>query len=563
MKLLQPKELILEGFRSFKDRSVVTFPTGDAAVLIRGNYIDSEVSSGSGKSSLLMALAFALDVCDLPATELVNWDSKKLYVKLTLTDGENDYIIERSPKLTLTLPEGKLTGKTADEKLQQILGHNPDLVKTLTYRKQGETESFISAADSANKEFLSAVLGLEKLESAADAVQQELNTVTRTLEVTQARVDSYVTQLQNPPNELKIKEAEQAMVKARQEYALKSNSQDTVAAIRGQIHQLNGKLNEIQNEQRKLDRLSYENQTLKPKMLALKQEVDTLKASICPTCKREWDSAQLLIDSKSQELAQMAQKMRENLTALNQAATQDQSKIIADINTAIAQKNTEMGQINGSLESARQVMASATAVYESLVNEAKRYAAVQSEANTYNLNLETAKRQIEDLTHVSNIIGRNGFLSVIFDEVLAEIETKTNEYLGLLPNVALYTVAFSSVGVTKSGVVKKTISKTLYKNGNQTSIKTLSGGQHCALVLCTELAIRETIRNRSGSSLGWMVLDEAMDGLDNATKAFALELIKTKVRGLVLLIDHATEIRDTFAQVIQVEYNGKDSNVRR
>ena len=73
----------LEGFRSFKDNAIIEFPdTG--AVLISGKYKNEQISSGSGKSSILMAIAYALGFCDLPATELKNWNSKSFCVKLQL-----------------------------------------------------------------------------------------------------------------------------------------------------------------------------------------------------------------------------------------------------------------------------------------------------------------------------------------------------------------------------------------------------------------------------------------------------------------------------------------------
>src|SRR5579871_3899434 len=99
---LHPTKLILEGFWSMKDRTEFTFPA-KGPVLITGNWKDSTVSSGSGKSIIPRAIRFALGFSDTPATELKNWDSKKLYVNLTLTDDVNTYEVIRDPKLSLVI----------------------------------------------------------------------------------------------------------------------------------------------------------------------------------------------------------------------------------------------------------------------------------------------------------------------------------------------------------------------------------------------------------------------------------------------------------------------------
>ncbi len=79
--------------------------------------------------------------------------------------------------------------------------------------------------------------------------------------------------------------------------------------------------------------------------------------------------------------------------------------------------------------------------------------------------------------------------------------------------------------------------------------------------LCTDLAVSETVRARSGSKLGWVALDEAMDGLDVETKLAALDAIRSKVDGLLIVVDHSTEIKENFDKVIEVEYDGRCSYV--
>ena len=117
-----------------------------------------------------------------------------------------------------------------------------------------------------------------------------------------------------------------------------------------------------------------------------------------------------------------------------------------------------------------------------------------------------------------------------------------------------------STGKNK-GTVKKDINTEIYKSGKKIPIKALSGGQECAFELCSDLATAGTIRDRSGSKLGWVALDEAMDGLDVESKTFALEAVREMVNGQLLIIDHSTEVKEGFEKVIEVEYDGRNSYI--
>ncbi len=168
------KELKIEGFRSFRDPVSVFFPE-KGAMLIQGMDVVNKTSSGSGKSSILLAIEFALGICSLPATELTNWNSKKLDISLILSDGDNEYAITRNPKLGLSINGEEYDGKSvgAEEKLQEILGLSKDLVKTLVSRPQRESGRFVNFTDSQKKEFLTQTLQLESVEQAYESLTVE------------------------------------------------------------------------------------------------------------------------------------------------------------------------------------------------------------------------------------------------------------------------------------------------------------------------------------------------------------------------------------------------------
>lgn len=176
MGLTRLKKLKLKGFRSFVDETVVEFPeTG--MVLVRGKNLDSNGSSGSGKSSLNLAIAYGLGICPFPATALQSWAGEEpMQVDLTLDTPSGEVVIRRGSRLLLTVRGEKISGnaKIVEEKLREVLGLTPELLEALTYRKQMGRGQFLGRTDSEKKEFLTTLLGLEKFEKAVEVSQENI-----------------------------------------------------------------------------------------------------------------------------------------------------------------------------------------------------------------------------------------------------------------------------------------------------------------------------------------------------------------------------------------------------
>jgi hypothetical protein len=52
-----------------------------------------------------------------------------------------------------------------------------------------------------------------------------------------------------------------------------------------------------------------------------------------------------------------------------------------------------------------------------------------------------------------------------------------------------------------------------------------------------------------------------MDGLGAVEKEAAVNMIRQRVKGLVLMIEHSTEIKESFNEVIEIEFSGKESRL--
>jgi len=558
--MLRPKKLEIEGFRSFKEKTTIEFPDR-GAVLISGKYKDSSLSSGSGKSSILLAISFALGICKLPATELKNWDSKKISVRLTLTDGEREYVIVRDPKLSLVINGEPYTGlaKGADEKLDEILQVKSDLAESLVNRFQRSPGKFINATDSSKKEFLAPLLKLDQVEIAADSLSAQLTQLVNSI----ALKENSLGVLRGQASQWTVSETD--VESARTVYAESANKlsaqglDDQLKDLVGKIGLIDAEIYKISSVKRQMDNATYENGSIRNTVVALQSEIEKLKNEICPTCAREWDKSRDLMGAKESQKKALLDKMQVNLAVIkNSQLVIEQEKNLLEEKQRLTQL---VGQKKAPLDALKQTVAMAKSNLEMVSNQLNVSKRLQSQLETEAVQLKALVDQKGVLEIAVDLMGRNGFLGSIFDEVLVEIESRTNDMLALIPNVNTFAIGISSTSVTKAGNAKKSISTVLYKDGKDISVKSLSGGQMCSLELCTDLAVRETICSRAGTNLGWLALDEAMDGLDVESKQAALNIVKSKVNGLVLIIDHSTEIKEGFEKVVEVEFDGRQSYV--
>lgn len=556
-------ELEIEGFRSFRKRVKFTFPFDDSVVLIAGRWKDSPVRSGSGKTSILEALAFLLDISSAAATNLKNWDSKKMFVRGKFKVGESTLEAIRDPKLSLIIDGVPYEGLTisAKDKLRKMLGGNEEIIKSITYRKQRKPGKIINATDSQIKEFLTDPLNLREVEAAADQFTQQANRLVSSLELLK-RDEANLAQTLH----MNLVTEEES-TRARAEYdsaKLKYEQMSTGSAdvqLKAQADRLIAEINSAHQVVMQVNLKTNENASIKNQVVQIQGEIAHLEKSACPTCKREWDQAQELLKQKNASIDSLVLTLRTNVEYINNSAP-----IVANVNTLQAQLREvqqKIGELSAPLQMAWQALDSATRMMNMLQNKHVNYMKMSGQLESVRSNIAAQSKELEILEMSAKMLGRTGFLGCIFDEILSDIEVRTNDMLQSFPNASQFTVQVGSTKLVKTkGTTKKEISVTVSRGGMDLNFEDdLSGGQKSAIELCTDLAYAEAVRSRSGCSLRWTCLDEVMDGLGPAEKEAVVDMIRRRIKGLVLMVEHATEIRESFDQVINIEYDGRESYV--
>lgn len=554
--------LELEGFRSFKNKATFEFPEGDSVILIDGKWKDQPVSSGSGKTSVIEGLAFLLDISSSPATALKNWDSKKMRVKGTFRIGNSIVEATRDPKLSLIIDGKPYDGlaKGAKERLYEMLGGNDEIIKSITYRKQRKPGKIVNSTDSQIKEFLMNPLGLNEVDAAADMFTKQSNLVIS--EITLLKRDEANLSSTLPMNFV----SDQDLATSLTAYTSAKDQYDKLAApnstneLQLEATQINAEIQNINLVGNNVQGKRNHNSSLRDTVVRLQAEIEDLKKNACPTCKREWDAAKDLMDKKNAEIDGHVAIIRVNAEYIKNS--EPMLLELPNMQARLQDVQRKIGEASAPVSLAHTSAINAYNAYNGLVNKRKNYDQMAQRLAEAQSKVAAKERELLIAETSAKLLGRTGFMGSIFDEILTDIETRTNDMLQHFPNANQFTVQISSTKTVKTkGTTKKEISVGISRSGTDVGLDDISGGQQSAIELCSDLAAAEAVRSRSGCSLKWTCLDEVMDGLGSAEKEQVVNMIKNRVKGLVLMIEHATEIKESFDKVIGIEFDGKESYV--
>ena len=690
-------------------------------VPIRGFNLDSKGSSGSGKTSIILAINYALGVCHLPATSLQSWMTEvPMAVELCLDTDEGEVVIARGEKFSVSIGGKVMRGsaKALEEKIQQIVGLQPELLEALTYRRQMTRGHFLSKTNSEKQEFLTMLLGLGKFESAIEKTQANIrdlepgtklleDEVKRCEEDTEVRrktvgnpdlldeiplrkavdaikeqilllteqiaskkqdiahiessiqkecdkvIQDNVPYLKSMEDSIKrlmaaplpeVDRAEEerldALLVSAKQYLQQAIEEDNKAKAAEQDHAraLQGDLDQSRRDLDKIERLK-ESGRLKM------AEITILESNVCPNCKQQWAQAQESKQRLEAEVEQIAidlqemflegipsrvarlekevqvawihvpnpdiEKLRKIESQLGHEAADCEAHNASLEHDIVSSRKQEIAEAKVTLEAARSAaletarrlqgnssvrlegpqeeldgltsaLSGAQAKLQGTQNEAyqasmKNAAALASAETEVRLlkeaeqRLDASRKRFEvaaaRLTAERDfllLVGREGFLGSIFDEVLWEVSSETNRILGGIPNTAHVTISFRSETTTQKGKINKEIVPVAIINGHEAPIKAgCSGGMFSAVELAVDLAVSAVVSRRTGAVPSWIILDEAFEGLGVVEKEGCLEVLQSCAADkLMLIVDHASEIKEIGTQFIDVEYRDGISKMR-
>lgn len=335
---------------------------------------------------------------------------------------------------------------------------------------------------------------------------------------------------------------------------------------------------------------------LRNELANLHAEKAALDNYTCPTCRRQWDSApgkkdEVLaragviwdaldqVASAKDRLAELKQRLNQVQSITSEIAVADvpaelekqlQTSRLAlllkmsrdfDVDGDIAAIDLKLAQAQSQLAAAKATNAARLEAWEKR-KKSKEGCALAIEGAKKELQATRYALEVEE--DFAKILGREGFLGAIFEEVLDEISEEVNRILANVPNVATCTFRFASEKQLKKGGEKRAIIPTIHRDGQELPFKAgCSGGMQSAIELAVDLALTKVVARRTGKDLGWLILDECFEGLGKVEKEGCLEMLKEHAADkLVIVVDHASEFQEFFSKVIVVEKSGNESKVK-
>ena len=645
--------LEMTSFRSFEEARI-DFPESGLIGICGENPINHE-SSGSGKTNILLAISYALGFCPLSATDLQTWGSEKdMQVRLGLKTEDGEIVISRGKKNSLKIGERTITGaKSITEGLQAIFKIDPETLKAITYRAQDDRGLFVSLTDSEKKEFLTRLLGLEKIEEQVGKAEEKIKGLKVEIEVAQALGLNLGNDLKRATETLKdlptldleqekqlaatiastqdkLKELERDLAKKNKEAlsvqseALKNSAELT--ELNNLIDVVKGKYNTaLADNNQAFQVFRAEQETAKKQSMDLfkdrvrcENEVASLKKILqnkktiferllskkeCPTCGKEWDNT-TQVQKDTAEISDFEYQL--NVAGTELLNLPDSSELDAKLkvtwtdNPIVAQlRDLALRVESQRRDKESEVVAAAVASSTESINQIKieigetkvrlsgatRELQVLKDSNSRAKSLiDTMKRRVDELTNTYTkqntqilklesdlalekdfvaAMGRDGFLGIIFEDVLREIETEVNSRLARLANVSHVTLRFLSEVVTQKGTINRSITPIVSVNGYDTKLKAgLSGGMYSSVEGQIDLAVMAVVQRRAGAMPGFLFLDEVWNGQGVVTKEANMEILSEYARDkLVLVIDHGSEIKEMFGGFIKVVYENERSRI--
>lgn len=177
--MIKVKKLKIENLGRFVGSHEVNFENKSNLIQVDAENKNTGGSSGGGKSSLFLAIEYALGLNETPATVLQSRLTKDpLSVSIELDKDGQIYTITRSKSdgLSIVGSDVAMSGSTkeAEDLVDRILGVPRDLLRPMFHKRQGEGGFFLSKTPKQSYDFLMECLGMKSLETKIERVEAHL-----------------------------------------------------------------------------------------------------------------------------------------------------------------------------------------------------------------------------------------------------------------------------------------------------------------------------------------------------------------------------------------------------
>lgn len=575
------KELMWDNWFSYGDGNRIDFSSNTLTQVLGTN--------GSGKSSIPLILEEVLygkNSKGIKKQDITNRytqsNSRNANLTFKIVNDEYKVILRRTAtttKLSLFKNGVDISSHTSTgtyKQLENIIPYNFKTFNQLIYQSSKASLEFLTATDTQRKNFLIALLGLDKYSEIHDIFKAEYKNVSKIvseLEGSCKTINSWIEK--HIKQDLTIKEKKEEV---REETTELSKELASAEHSLSNIHSIN-KTRSQNNQYKKLlkniDMDALANVVEKPESIqsviserdSISREIRnitirgqnlaSLKDAYCPTCLQEINidiQNKLLanwrnevkegnlkvaeLDKIIKEYEEALQKWKRHKEAIEEF---EQLNLLIDkempeeiINEAELQQ--KISSITKEIKSIKERIEIVEKYNKEVAENNSRVTLILNQIDEYKVQLNTEQEKLQDSQELLTIIdilkqsfSTNGLVSYKIEYLVKDLETEINNYLS----------EFSSGRFQLSFTLKgEKLNIEIIDNGKSIDITALSSGELARVNISTLLAIRKLMSSISSTKINLLFLDEIMGVLDNYGKDKLIEVLLGEENLNTFLVSH-------------------------
>ena len=549
-------------------------------VLVDGWNTDDETANGAGKTAIFNSIAFALYgkmPRDITSTDYLRKGAKTGYAEVEFEAGGSLWKIKRGRPTSLVVHKNGVELACTAEEVEGICDLTYQQFLMTMYAAQMKNEKFILLNDAAKKDFILQLLNLsqfneaktrasarlkeldagknklitaitvaeQKIEILSEAVRDLPNLSDRLSHCDTLRWNKEVVQLGSvsKPDLSRYQKVEIGIQEKRKQFASLKTDLELLRQQRNTLLRTKKPINEQLDQEECpycsetivvvgsawekssdvlaiLEAKKKYNDQIDAQALVIKEQMDTLDAEL----------------SKESELDTLARKMREQQGKDTEEYRAAQARI-NELNLLISKKETEAQYLQ---ESITKIEA-----------DAAKIDALKTQLLAANEKMEQLRKEIQLTESAQQVLSPAGVQAYVVDTLIDKLNERITYYVSLMWPNATYTIR--TFKENKSGEVRSKFSEHITLQGKERTLGSLSGGERCCISLAVDLAIVDIVASFSGALMNPLILDEPLDGMDNANRERAIDLLyRLSQDKQIWIVDHSSEARALFSNVVKV-----------
>lgn len=599
------KSVHLKNFQSWEE---LTFDVQKGITLLKGHNFDDNTAEAAGKSAILNSICWCLFgkiPKDVNTDDIIREGEKTCLVEVTLLDGTTIHRKRGPNDLVIITQSGPNRGRDAKDTqklIEKRIGFTYETFLQSVYFAQNSLVKFILLNEDGKAKILSQIADLSVFDEGRKKAHDNAREASLKLAVENSRLSDLnnsiklVTDQINALRDMRIK-FENERVKnigilelkrddiQRQinnngvipelsvEYYMKlSELEATAKKYREETAFLKSQLNQQAQKQLKKNNLEFEIKQAEQEVTQINLGQDNHSCSYCGSSLGVKEKQQY-IQSKTTHIQQKTKELQElefiSTEKLQQEYTfyvdttqriEEDLRQVKILETEVKYRKEKLGMLNAQLD---QI------IKDLEVQKTKQYPDIDTRIEMLQTSLFQREHDRDVLSkEVVNLIEKQqtyemikeGFKevkSLSFQEVLQELNFKTNNYLGELFDSNI-NIKFSNLSV--DGEVSK-ITTNITIDGVERSLGLFSGGQTRRIMLAVDLAISDIIHTRKGITDKLLILDEYFKDMSEESISKVCRLL-SNVDAKIIMIEHNSMLNSLATNIFEIEYKNGISSVK-